>query len=307
MEINQKGSVLVFVLIFIAFAASTVLVIHEDSMENMGAVSDDFYENQSHIYAMTAMTAVKESLIEDDNEYDSKKDDWALVPMVEVPYGYISISITPANKKISLNNLISTDKKVADKHMEVCKEIFIEHEIDSITCGEIKDYIDSDSDFSVDGAESKIYEFNGVEFRTKNAPFDSLAELKVIMQDDEQFSKIKDYFTVYAPEKSININFASEDVIKFFLPEIEGYEEDIVDYTRDNEYKDVSNIQDAVNISREDYLKILQHISVKSSLFYVKTEVTLNDKPRYYHALIEKKGNKAEVVKFLAGLNGDYY
>lgn len=110
---NNKGSVLIFVLIFIAFAASTVLLIHERSTKSVEETSKDFYENQASLYATTALTAVIEAFQEDDNTYDSRRDDWAIIPVVEVPYGYISVDIIPMNAKFSINNMIDTDPATA--------------------------------------------------------------------------------------------------------------------------------------------------------------------------------------------------
>jgi len=307
MAMNNRGSVLVFVLIFIAFAASTVLLMHEKSMESFGSASEDFYENQSHIYAMTSVEAVKQTIADDDNKYDSAREIWAMIPMMEVPYGFVSISVKPLSGKLSINNLIDSDQKIAKRHMESCVRIFEDFNIDEITCGELKDYIDADSENSVDGEEDKVYERNGITFRTKNRPLETLMELKLLIDNPEKFNLIKDMVTVYSPEKSLNLNFANKETLDYMLPELDGQAEEIISYRRDKDFKDVSNIHDTISISQEDYVKILPFISVKSSLFYVKSEVTLNGKSRYYHALIKKEGGRTDIVKFMAGLNGDYY
>lgn len=307
MAVNNKGSVLVFVLIFIAFAASTVLLIHERSTRSVADVSDDFYENQANIYAMTAITAVEQALKDDEALYDTKRDEWNLVPVVEIPYGYISVSIQPMNAKISINNMLSTETAVAARYYEACENLAAELETDSLDCAVIKDYIDSDDEVSSGGEENVSYEVNGAAFRTKNAPLESLYELRMIMNNNEEFSIIKDYMTVYSPEKALNINFANEKTISALLPELAPYAEEIVSYASVNDMKDASNIQNATDIPQDVYVAVLPFITVKSTLFYIKTEVTLNDVPRYYHAIIKRDGTSTEIVKFLAGINGQYY
>lgn len=304
---NNRGSVLVFVLIFIAFAASTVLFVHERSTKSLVDASEDFLENQSHIYAMTALNAVAEVLADDDNAYDTINEDWSMIPVVEIPYGFISVDVKPLNSKIALNNMALTAEEPAQRYLKACEIIAEETESDSLECAAVKDYLDEDTEVTYGGAEGMTYDTNGVTFSTKNKPLSTLYELRLLMNNNEQFAKVKDYLTVYSPEKSININFANELTIKAFLPEIEDYAEQIVNYARTHEYKDPSNIKDAVPLSQEVYQKVLPYISVKSTLFYVKTEVTLNDSPRYYHALVLRDGSKAQVVNFLAGLNGQYY
>jgi len=307
MGINKRGSVLVFVLIFIAFAASTVLLIHERSTESMVEASEDFYENQAHIYAITALTAVTETLKDDDNTYDSPREEWGLIPMVEIPYGFISVDIKPLNAKIAINGMASSDVELAKRYLDACSKIAAEKEAESLLCDVVKDYIDADDEVSHGGAEGVTYERNDVLFHTKNKPLSTLYELRMLMNDNEQFSNVKDYLTVYSPEKAININFADELTLRAFVPELEDYAEAIIDYAKTKEYKDPSNIKEAVDIPQDIYLKVLPFITVKSSLFYIKTEVTLNDKPRYYHALVKKDGALVEVINFLAGINGQYY
>lgn len=301
---NNKGSVLIFVLVFIAFAASTALLIHEHSTKSMEEASEDFYENQANIYSMTTLTAVIETIKEDDNAYDSPREDWALIPVVEVPYGYISVDIKPLNSKIAINGMADSSKELAERYLNACTRISEEMETDSLECDVVKDYIDADTEVSYGGTEDVTYEWNDAVFHTKNKPLSTLYELRMLMGDNEQFGRVKNYLTVYSPEKAVNINFADELTIKAFIPELEEYAEQIVNYTKTKEYKDPSNIKEAVEIPQDIYLKILPFIAVKkSTLFYVKTEVTLNDKPRYFHALVKKKdgGGRPRLLIFWQG------
>ncbi len=52
----------------------------------------------------------------------------------------------------------------------------------------------------------------------KNKPLSTLYELRMLMGDNEQFGRVKNYLTVYSPEKAVNINFADELTIKAFIP-----------------------------------------------------------------------------------------
>ena len=304
---NSKGSVLIFVLIFIAFGASAAIYVYEKSMENFTNVSDDFYENQSHIYAMSAVTAVEQILEDDDNSYDSREEDWAMIPLTEVPYGTVSISVTPINAKIPLNDMVESKKYDAERFRKACDEIVDEEQIEDMDCAEILDYIDADSDTSVGGNENGGYEYSGMEFKTKNSPLETITELRILSKNPDNYNKLIKYFTSQDDGNAINLNFASEATIKMFLPELEDYAEQIADYTKKDELKDVSNIQKEFGVPSDVYLKVLPYITVKSTLFYVRVEITLNDVPRFYHALVSKEGTNTAVIRFMAGLDGDYY
>ncbi|MCD8554930.1 type II secretion system protein GspK [Seleniivibrio sp.] len=304
---NNKGSVLIFVLIFIAFGASVAIYIYEKSMEDFTGVTDDFYENQSHIYAMSAVTAVEKVLEDDDNSYDTREEDWAIIPLVEVPYGDISISVTPVNAKIPLNDMVESKSYDAERFKTACENVIEEESITDIDCAEILDYIDTDSDTTVGGNESGRYEYSGMEFNTKNAPLETMNELRILTENPDDYNKLLKYFTALDDGNAINLNFASAETIKMFLPELEDYAEQIADYTKTDEIKDVSNIQQEFGVPADVYLTVLPYITVKSTLFYVRVEITLNDVPRYYHALVSKEGASTKVIRFMAGLDGYYY
>ncbi|WP_277656437.1 general secretion pathway protein GspK [Seleniivibrio woodruffii] len=304
---NNRGSVLIFVLIFIAFGAATAIYIYEKSMAGFENVTDDFYINQSNVFAMSAITAVEEIMKDDDNSYDSKEETWASIPITEVPYGSVSISVRPVNSKIPLNNLIDGEGYESQRFLDACEEAVEEESITDITCGEIKDYIDSDGETTLGGNENGGYEYTGLTFQTKNAPLETFEELRILTKNPDDFLKLQKYFTSQSDTNSINLNFASAGTIKTLLPELSDYAERITEYTAKNEIKDVSNIQAEFGIPQDVYLQVLPYISVKSTLFYVRVEVTLNDVPRFYHALVSKNGENVKVIRFMAGLDGDYY
>jgi general secretion pathway protein K len=304
---NNRGSVLIFVLIFIAFGASTAIYIYEKSMENFTGVTDDFYENQSHIYAMSAVTAVEKILKDDDNSYDSRQEDWAIIPLTEVPYGTVSISVTPVNSKIPLNDMIENKAYDYERFRKTCDRVMDEEQITETDCAVILDYIDSDSETSVGGNENGGYEYSGMEFKTKNAPLETMSELRILTKNPDDYNKYAKYFTALDDENVINLNFASADTIKMFLPELEDYADQIADYTLKNQLKDVSNIRKEFGVPADVYVSVLPFITVKSTLFYARVEITLNDVPRFYHALISKEGANTKVIRFMAGLDGDYY
>lgn len=304
---NNRGSVLVFVLIFIAFCSSAVIFFYEKSMKNIEQTADDFYENQSNVYAMSAMTALTEVLSDDDNPYDSKSDDWAVIPPTTVPYGTVTVKVLPAAMRIDLNAMGGTDETMAEKIFEACENIFEEKNIRSITCAEIKDYVDTDETTSTGGKEGNAYEKNGVTLHTKNSGLDTVKELGLIFPDADEYVSVRNFFTATVKPEPLNINFADAETIKMFLPEIADYADKIASVTDTGEFSDVSAVKDETGMSDELYTKILPFITVKSSLFYAKTEVTLNGESRFYHALLSRNGISVKVIRFLAGQDGQYY
>ncbi|MGE4318665.1 MAG: general secretion pathway protein GspK [Deferribacterales bacterium] len=303
---NNRGSVLISVLIFISFCAMAVIVMYENSMKSYEKTSDDFYDSQSEIYAVSAVKGVEEVIKKDDNAYDYAFDDWAQIPPAKVPYGTVSVYVRPVNAKIDLNTLKLTEDKAYDVFMAACEKIFDDENIKSVSCAEIADYIDTDETTSTGGGEGRTYTFNGSDIHTKNAPLNSLAELKLIMSA-EDYPIMKKYFTAGTGEKAININFADAETISALLPELKDSADSIVNYAKSEGFKDVSSVKNAASISESVYMEALPYITVKSALFYIKTTVTLNNRPRFYHALVSKNVNTMRLIRFMAGPDEQFY
>jgi type II secretory pathway component PulK len=93
----------------------------------------------------------------------------------------------------------------------------------------IKDYIDSDNRASSQAAyndENSPYQNKTPSYKVKNAPFDSLSELKMIDGWDDQLHEVfSDYFTIYPIQETsqdraqINLNTASREMLRCLFPD----------------------------------------------------------------------------------------
>lgn len=325
---NNKGIILIFVLIIISFAVGVVLTINKNSTDKYENSMEIYFQNQASIYAITAVKAISKVLKEDDNGYDSMDDDWANIPPFPVQDGYISVHIEPLNAKININNIEYTikKKKKSSKKEEVKIRKRFENAIETILedtlanrqeeessnmeipkLGILKDWIDKDHKLTDDGDEQGLfYENNDKTYTIKNNMLESIYELKYIKGFKKVYKEVKNYFTVLSEDKKININFASGEVIKAFLPEIDTFSDDIISYRKDNPFKDVSQIRE-VGIDDVTYLKILPFISVTSSLFKIKILVVINSKSYYYESVVKRSKNQTEIMRFIEGAYEDYF
>ena len=84
------------------------------------------------------------------------------------------------------------------------------------------------------------------------------------------------YVSIAGDNNKINLNMASVEVIKAFVPELEPYVEDIISTRETEPFKDISAIYQLMGSAMQDeYSKILPYIDVKSSLFYIKLELNI--------------------------------
>ncbi|WP_022852200.1 general secretion pathway protein GspK [Limisalsivibrio acetivorans] len=303
---NRRGSVLVFVLIFISFAVSVVLFMHERSGESLAETASLQEEYQTSIFAMTAVEAIRELLEDDGNNYDDAGEDWGLLPMIPIPGGYVSISIKPLNGRLNLNMLDEEQDEEGERILAGCVHILEELDINADTCAMIKDWLDTDSEMTAGGEESFRYDAEGKEYLTKNGALETLHELRYINRAGEHYGELAQYFTIGGDSK-VNLNFVSEEVLAGAVPALEPYAGDIIKYREQHVYKDVSNIREAAEIPDDIYNDNLKYLSVKSSLFYVKTEVTLGENSRFYHVLLQRNGKKTKLLKYIEGTDAPFF
>lgn len=301
---NNKGSVLIFILIFVAFSLGIVTVMHQRAGNALADSSFLQFEYQSSIYAMSATEAVRGVLEDDDNSYDYDGETWAIIPPFPVNGGYISITVEPVNGRLPLN-LIEGDNS-SEIYFDACRRTLTELNIDEFICATVKDWIDTDGNTSSGGEENFAYYEDGKAYTTKNGKLETLKELNYINGARDNFKEIARHFTNEGEER-LNLNFVTREALIGLLPDLESYADSIINYRTGNIYKNVSNLLDAATIPMNVYNDSLKYLGVKSSLFYVKTEVSLNDKSRFYHVLIRRDGSRTSIVKYIEGNDGIFF
>ena len=302
---NNKGSVLIYVLIVISFTVAIALLINENATNNYEATYDLYFHNQSYIYAISSLEIIKNFFEIDDDSYDSQLDLWTNIPPINVENSIINVTITPANIKINLNLLAQEgDTNTTVRIFDALETIFQEENINNLTPGIIKDWIDEDNEPADDGREEYSYDNYGFVYKIKNKPLDTIMELAFI-DNYNSYHKLKDYFTIVDEDKKLNINFCSDKVLKAYLPELTSYASDLIDYRRNNEYKNISDIREATYISDDEYIEAVNYLTVKSNYYYIKVVVKLIDTNYTYHILYNRKNKKIE--KFIQGYNNEYF
>ncbi|BAI80782.1 hypothetical protein DEFDS_1315 [Deferribacter desulfuricans SSM1] len=303
---NKKGSVLLIVLIIVTAALAISLGISEKNTDIYSKVTTMQNQYQAETYAYTIAKAAAEIIKEDDNKYDSLKDDWANSISYPTDEGFIEVSITPLNKKVDLNAFTLNNKILNERIINYYNVIVSENNLDTNIIYLIKDYVDNDTEITSYGNENQpIIKFGRV-LSVKNDFLDTLYEINYTNEnfDNKTYNILKRFFTASNGEKKININFATADTIKYFLPEIADYADAIVKYRESKPYKDISAIRKAAEIPNDVYQKIIPYITVKSNRFYLKITIDNFGNLFYYHVLIDRKKG---VLLFFEGANEDYF
>lgn len=150
---------------------------------------------------------------------------WALsVPYFPVGQGSVSITITDERSKINLNSLVSSDSNIVDQQvLAELREVFRLAGVDSGKSerflSSLINWIDVPKEGTVNdqdsgGATADFYAGLQPAYRIKDGPLDTVEEIRMIDgMDDEFFSAVRDYVTVYPIDKKINFSTASRVVM----------------------------------------------------------------------------------------------
>ncbi len=146
-------------------------------------------------------------LTQDQNTWDGLNEAWSLGPTRSVTFreGDVSVSIEDEGGKLNLNAVPPTQmrKFLSGRRIPGEETVF-----DSFL-----DWQDPDESPRLHGAEDDWYLRQPRSYHAKNAPLDSVGEMKLIRgMTDPAFRLISPYLTVYGPGR-VNLNTASFPVL----------------------------------------------------------------------------------------------
>ncbi len=280
--------VLIAVLIVMVALVSMVMIIENRSSKNFDYSSKLLMENQAALYFNSAISITKRLLEDDNNNYDAPDDDWFSLPPFRVSDDTIvSMSIMPANARININGLISSNKDLAERTKAAFFEI-VNSKGDNAD-KMYSDVIDWMKPNSNTGYAKKVRSFYSLK------EIDYVKGLKGFSQD------FHNYFTVVDTKGKINVNFAPVDVIEAYLPEIGDCAEDIAKYRKNQPFKNVTQLRDVGCMSDEGYLKILPYVTTLSSFFDVRVDVKIGDEDFQAKMLMERAEKHVKIIKYFEG------
>lgn len=298
----KQGSILVTVLIIIAACTTLVLFIHEKTMTAFGSVITLQNDYQGAIYAMTAVEALEMAFQYDEENYDSEQDVWAQIPTIPLDNGFMTVYIKPLNAKVPLAGLVSNDEKLRERTETAVSQLLSELDLTEPDIEELKTWVGSSD------PTGERFDENSAPYSAKSSQLQTLAELAFIESFKNEYKKLTPYVSIAGDNNKINLNLASAEVIKAYVPELEPYVEDIISTREAEPLKNVSALYEIMGAAMQDeYSKILPYIDVKSSLFYIKLELNIGDENLYYHLLVQRNGSSVTPVKYIEGNNIDYF
>ncbi|MFI5322317.1 MAG: general secretion pathway protein GspK [Thermodesulfobacteriota bacterium] len=150
---------------------------------------------------------------------------WAInVPFFPVGDGSVSVTVTDERAKVNLNSLVSPATNMVDQQLLAeLRELFRYLNVDSTKSerfiASLINWTDApiaggQNDQDSSGANGNFYAHLATPYQIKDGPLDTLQEIRMIDgMDNDFYNTIKDYVTVYPPDKKINFSTAPKVVL----------------------------------------------------------------------------------------------
>jgi general secretion pathway protein K len=228
---EKRGVVLILVLSMIALFSAMIITFSSDEGLDI-ELAYNFHDSiQAQYIALAGVEAAKVILEQDEPSHDSLDEQWAEFPVyLATASSYLNGAqltgtITDECSKFDLNSLA-----IKDSYTELRKQQFqrfftlqnidiTTEELEDLTLS-IIDWLDTDSEVTMGGAEDEYYLSLEPPYHCKNAPMDSIEEILLVkgMKSEyffgtENYDGLKNYLTIGTGGK-ININTATEMVLK---------------------------------------------------------------------------------------------
>jgi general secretion pathway protein K len=304
---DNKGVALVLVLVVIALLVSLVVDFTYTMQVDVTLAANQRDEIKALYAARSGVEIAKLMLQEDETEYDSLDEDWALFN--EHP-GYVSEddegrfkgAIEDEASKIAINTLIGEGDEPVRARLEQLDRLFVLLDIDLELIDAIVDWLDHDDTPGPSGAEDAYYEGLTPPYPCKDGPLASLEELLLvkgmteeILYGDAEKEGLMHYLTIYS-DGNININTASSVVLQCLSVGIEeGEAQTIISYREDEPFSaehplsDVPEMQDIYSLIHED-------ITYESSVFSMRVEGQVRGIKKVIYTVVKRHEEAVEPI-----------
>ena len=242
-----------------------------------------------------------------DNQYDTLDEIWSRAALpITLGDGEVSVTIEDEERKIDLNRLMLPNGIAADeRRLAVFQRLLDTLGIDRAVADAVVDWLDSDENPRVGGAESSYYQGLPNPYRAKNDLFDTIGEVRLVRGvTAEIFEKLLPFVTVSSSGR-VNINTAPKEVLMSLSAGTDLAEggaidaktaEEIIQYRVDHPFTVASQIGNVSPFLRDLYARTLIRdlVDVKSTYFHVRSSADAGGTVRTIDAIGIRVGNEIQ-------------
>ncbi|MBE9562716.1 MAG: type II secretion system minor pseudopilin GspK [Proteobacteria bacterium] len=292
---TESGVALITVMLIVALATITAVAMTTRQQIDIYRTANLINGEQAYLYALGGESWIKRILLRDDKKIDSLQDVWATsIPALPIPGGYVTGQITDLQGKFNLNNLLQDDGQISLKDITVLERLLNILELPISLVEIIIDWIDTNEEQLVNGAEDNVYLMKNPAYRTANRLLIDPSEIRLLIGIEEYY-KLLPYISTLPTRTSININTASD---KILMALVEGLtESNVAILLAEREQEPFSKLQ---SFTAHDILAGLkfhdENLSIISSYFLFTSEVKIDRGRRKLNSVLYRTNNEIKVI-----------
>jgi general secretion pathway protein K len=306
---NEKGIALLvtlLILVLVVALAHEVFRIGAQSAQT-GAYGRDSIRGALLAEGGTGAARIVLRIDARDNQYDTLDEIWSRAALpITLGDGEVSVTIEDEERKIDLNRLMLPNGIAPDdRRFAVFQRLLDTLGIDRAVADAVVDWLDSDENPRVGGAESSYYQGLPNPYRAKNDLFDTIGEVRLVRGvTAEIFEKLLPFVTV-SSSGMVNINTAPKEVLMSLSAGTDLAEggaidaktaEEIIQYRVDHPFTVASQIGNVSPFLRDLYARTLIRniLDVRSTYFHVRSSGDVGGTVRTIDAIGFRSGNELQ-------------
>ncbi len=298
---TQRGVALITAMLVVALATTAAVAMVSRQQYDIRRTGNLLQAEQAYLYVLGIEDWAGLILQRDreENKVDHLREEWAtLLPPIPVEGGQLAGHIEERQGRFNLNDLVSAGKPDAQA-MERFRRLLAALQLNTAMATVVGDWLDPDIDPTFpEGAEDDVYTQGERPYRTANASFVSVSELRLLKGMDEVLDP-KEGETVYdrlAPHVCalptrvpINVNTATAPVLMSLAEGLtEADAESLIEGRGDEGYADTSTFLQAEALAGRGGDNLQNLISVTSDYFVVTSQVNFGRITVSYQSLIQR-------------------
>lgn len=298
---RQHGVALITALLITALVTVIAVAMSTSRQLEIRRSGNMLEADQAYLYALAGESWARQMLAEDAeiSGTDTLQEDWAVqVPPLPVENGSVSGSIEDMQGRFNLGNLIDAQGKADQIQVRAFRALLellsnSDENISPSLANRVVDWIDSDLDTSIDGAEDQDYLALDVPYRTANQRMASVSELAAINGiEPSAFNTLLPFVVSLPGPTAVNINTASSAVLAGLHEDIDIQLAEELVSLRDN--TPFESEQEFIEMLKSDYNIEMESgmVGVGSRYFMVTVKSVIGRTELRLYSLLQRNGNK---------------
>lgn len=284
---RPRGVALISAMLVVALATTAAVALTAEVQINLRRSANLFSRDQAWQYLLGGEEFAKIliKLAIDNDQLDNLLGEERLLP---VEGGTITGQVNDLQARLNVNGLVTSEGALDNNNFERLQNLLGELEIDPARLDAIIDWLDTNDDVNGNnGAEDNYYFGLENPYRAANRPFDSPSELALIRDiTAEESEKLRQEITVLPGNTKINLNTASDTVLKIL-----GVENP--DAVKENRpFKKLEDFK-ALNLLQEDQM---QNLDISTHYFLLKATAKIGRARLQSYSIIHRDDTGAMQV-----------